>query len=280
VSKSEVIGDCRLCGAHQVPLRDSHILPSWAYRRARDTTNRVGAPDPIRVSDGVAVQTSEQIKEYLLCEVCEQRLCKDENYVSKLAYHDDGTLGILAILKSGSVVQAGKRINGLMTRAAPVSHLDCAAIARFAASVFWRAHVAQKNKADSLRLWKPQAEALRKFVLGEAALPSRMCLTLFVAVDGEDFKTVHSSTLATPASAKRGDDGAHQFIISGLVFNLTTGTHSIPEVCLACGKMPHVIFQHWRGIRVLSNVTEMMMSAEPKGRGARIARGTPSTNRG
>ena len=230
MSKSEVTGDCRLCGARQVPLRDSHILPSWAYRRARDTTNSIGAPDPIRVSNGVAVQTSEQMKEYLLCEACEQRLCKDENCVSKLAYQDDGTPGILRVLKPGSVVQAGKRINGLATRAAPISHLDCGAIARFAASVFWRAHVAQKNRSESLRLWNPQAEALRKFVLGESALPNRMCLTLFVAVDGEDFKTVHSSTLATPASAKRGDDSAHQFIISGLVFNLTTGTHSIPEV--------------------------------------------------
>jgi len=94
VSKDGVIGDCRLCGATQVPLRESHIVPSWAYRRARDRTS-IGPPDPIRVSEGVVVQTSEQVKERLLCGACEQRLCKDENYVSKLAYQEDGTLGLL-----------------------------------------------------------------------------------------------------------------------------------------------------------------------------------------
>jgi hypothetical protein len=269
-----VIGDCRLCGAVGVPLMDSHIMPKWAYRRTRDLTGAVGSPHPIQVKDGVAVQTSAQITEYMLCRGCEELLGRDENYVSKLAYQEDQTLGLAQYVREDAIFSRGLRmLAGVRTRAVAISHLDCQAIARFAASVFWRAHVVRTQKFDGLRLWKDQAEALSRFVRGERRLPDRMCLTLFVPVDGAFALTgVFSSTLFTPATAVKGEDSAHQFLVPGLVFNLTTGSHSIPELCLACGGSPHALIQHWRSIRVLQNAAEMIGAAEPKGRGARVAR--------
>lgn len=269
-----VIGDCRLCGAVGVPLMDSHIMPKWAYRRTRDATNATGSPDPIRIQDGVALQTSTQITEHMLCEQCEQLFSRDENYVSKLAYQEDQTLGLSQYVREDAIFSKGLRmLAGVRTRSVPISHLDCQAIARFAASVFWRAHVVRTRRIDGLRLWKDQAEALRRYVRGEQRLPDRMCLTLFVPVDGAFTLTgVFSSSLFTPATAVKGDDSAHQFLVPGLVFNLTTGSHSIPDLCLACGSSPHVMIQHWRSIRVLANAAEMVGAAVPKGRGARAAR--------
>ncbi len=271
-----VIGDCRLCRAAGVPLRDSHIIPKWAYRRARDKTRASGSGDPIQVQDGIAIQTSRQVKEYMLCNQCEQRLCLDEDYVARLAHQDDGTFGILQAVAPTSVVPTGMHAFGTPTRAAPISHLDCKAIARFAASVFWRAHVARRQAVDSLRLWNPQAEALRKFVLGEKPLPSRMCLTMFLPVERDAWECAHSSTLTVPVTGTKGEDSAHQFIVGGLVFNLTTGSVSVPRICLACGTAPHLMIQHWKAIRFLWNSANMIAEAEPKGKGARLFKTTDS----
>jgi len=249
-------------------------MPKWAYRRTRDLTRAIGSPDPIRVKDGVAVQTSAQITEYMLCGKCEDRLSLDEDYVSRLAFQDDQTLGLSRYVPEDAIFSRGlQMLAGVRTRAVPISDLDCQAIARFAASVFWRAHVARTHRFDGLRLWKDQAEALRRFVLEERRLPDRMCLTPFVPVDGAFTLTgVFSGTLLVPSTGVKGDNSVHQFMVPGLVFNLTTGSHSIPELCLACGRSPHVVIQHWRSIKLLENAAEMIVAAEAKGKGARAAR--------
>jgi hypothetical protein len=264
-----VVDDCRLCGALGVRLRDSHIMPKWAYRRARDETSTSGSRDPVRVQEGVVIQTSSQITEYMLCEDCEQRLGRDEDYVSKLASQEDGVLGLTSLLLPGTVIKTGPSAEGIPTRAAPISHLDCQSIARFAASVFWRAHVARRHRFDGLHLWNPQAEALRRFVLGKSPLPERMCLNLIVPVDGDELTSVYAHFLATPGTGKKGEDSAHQFIVAGLLFYLTTGSQTAPLICLACGSSPHALIQHWKAIPYLMNAARMLLDAEPKGRGAR-----------
>jgi len=267
MTSGPVMGDCRLCPAVGVPLMDSHIIPKWAYRRARDPSRANGAPDPVQIEEGAAIQTSTQIKEYMLCNDCEQRMGRDEDYVSRLAYQEDGTLGLTQNLPKGSMFRAG----GPYARGVSLSHLDCSAIARFAASVFWRAHVAEKQKISSLKLWKPQVEALRRYVLRERPLPYQMCLTVFALVDGEELTSVHSGTLTTPATAKRGDNSLHQFVVAGLLFNLTTGTQSTPRLCLACGPSPHATIQHWKAVGFVRAFSDAIQSAERKGRLAKLS---------
>ena len=270
-----VVGNCRLCGATAVELRDSHIIPKWAYRRVRDSTGTIGAPDPIQIADGVAVQTSTQLKEYMLCGGCELRLCRDEDYVSKLAVRDDGTHGLLESLPAGAVFATGPQVHETPPlRAASISHLDRAAIARFAASIFWRAHASRTHRFNELRLWSAQGEALRRFLLGDR-LPPTMCLSLFVPVDGIDLKSVHWPVVSTPGTGRKGDNSAHGFLIAGLFFNLTTGSLSVPQECLECGEAPHAIIAHWRSIPFIVNTAGMALAAEPKGKGARAARRRP-----
>jgi len=265
-------GDCRLCGAANVQLLDGHIIPKWAYRRARGAALPGLAPDPILIKGGIALQTSSQITEYLMCRTCEQRLGRDEDYVKRLAYQDDGRLGVMGLVDPATVVRPRGNPIGTYVRAFPIQHLDCLAAARFAASVFWRAHVAKRARIDSLFLWNPQAEALRLFVLGEKPLPERLCLTMWAIAEGEELDTVHSRTLATPSTAKKGTDSQHQFIVAGLMFTLTTGARSPSSLCLACSPTPHLLIQDWQHIGFLRNLTHAAVSAEPKGRGAKAAR--------
>lgn len=103
VTWGPVMGSCRLCGAIGVPSMDSHIIPKWAYRRARDATRTIGSPDPIRFQDGVALQTSEQIREHMLGEDCEQRIGRPEDYMSRLAFQKDQTLGLAQFVRPEAI---------------------------------------------------------------------------------------------------------------------------------------------------------------------------------
>lgn len=266
-------GDCKLCHAVNVPLLDGHIIPKWAYRRARGAALPGLAPDPVLIKGGVARQTSSQITEYLMCQSCEQRLGRDEDYVKRLAHQDDGTLGVMGLVDPATAVRPRGNPIGTYVRAFPIKHLDCLAVARFAASVFWRAHVAKRARISSLFLWNPQAEALRLFVLGEKPLPERLCLIMWAIAEGEELDTVHSRTLATPSTAKKGTDSQHQFIVAGLMFTLTTGARSGgSSLCLACSSTPHLLIQDWQHIDFLRKLTQATQAAVPKGRGAKAAR--------
>jgi hypothetical protein len=151
-------------------------------------------------------------------------------------------------------------------RGASLASLDCVRIAKFAASVFWRAHVARRRRIDALKLWNPQAEKLRQFILGQGPLPVGMCITMMVVVDGEAISSVHGSTLTTPTTGKKGEDSVHQFVVAGLLFNLCTGQEARHNLCLAGGPNPHVTFIPWTSVRHLVNVTNMIPTATPKGR--------------
>src|SRR4051812_49271263 len=78
---------CRLC-LKDVPLRASHIVPKWAWKKARSEGHE--NPNVVNVHGGVAVQTSAQITEKLLCDECEQRLGRHDGYVGALVYAQDG----------------------------------------------------------------------------------------------------------------------------------------------------------------------------------------------
>jgi hypothetical protein len=189
--------------------------------------------------------------------------------VSRLAYQADGTLGLLRLIPPDGVFKVEADYGSVAARAASIASLECQAIARFAASVFWRAHVATRPKIPGLRLWNPQAEALRRFVRGDSPLPSRTCIHFLVPTDGESTNSVHSTMSTLPASSRKGEDGCHQFLAAGLMFNLGLGAFAVPRVCIACSSTPHVTFQNWRTVRFVHDASVSMVSSPRKGRFAR-----------
>ena len=227
---SQTIGACRLCLMPDVPLMDSHIMPKWSYRRASDVGASPEKRTPIFIKDDVAVQTSFQLREHLLCHQCEGLLGRYEDYVARLAYQLDGSVGLLKVVRS-------RPITVPETDAASLSGLDVLTMARFAASVFWRAHVFTR-RSGGLQLWNPQAESLRRFVLGERHLPTDTCINVLALAGDASSGSEHHTTTVMPTTAKNGDDGWHQFAIAGLVFDLAMGPSAtkIRAICLACSR--------------------------------------------
>jgi hypothetical protein len=73
---------CKLCLQLVPRLEKSHFLSAGIYRRLRDDTEK--NPNPWLLTPDGAVQTSDQMKEPLLCSKCEQRFSKfGENWVLK-----------------------------------------------------------------------------------------------------------------------------------------------------------------------------------------------------
>ena len=74
------IGLCRLCLNPSANLRQSHYLPKGLYRLLRD--EKSPNPNPVLLTERLAVSTSKQLTPYLLCGLCEKRLSHNgENWV-------------------------------------------------------------------------------------------------------------------------------------------------------------------------------------------------------
>lgn len=70
----EHLGTCKLCQC-EAALRKSHVIPKWCFKEMNDTKNRsilleYGSSGYVFVQSG--------IKEYMLCDGCEQRLSATE----------------------------------------------------------------------------------------------------------------------------------------------------------------------------------------------------------
>lgn len=141
-------------------LQESHIVPAWAYKRARD--ERFSNPNPIIVSEGVAVQHSKQHKEFLLCRDCEREFGQREDYVARISFQRDERAPFLDLI--GNVVLAHERM-----RLALPGKLDLAALVYFGASVIWRASISSQITRCSLG--PKYDERFRAYLNHEAPFP-------------------------------------------------------------------------------------------------------------
>ncbi len=62
-------GICKLCQRLR-NLQESHLIPRALYAMSRDPTDK--NPHPVIITAAVAMRTSRQVKDYILCKKCEQ----------------------------------------------------------------------------------------------------------------------------------------------------------------------------------------------------------------
>jgi hypothetical protein len=264
MGSSKYIGDCRLCSARDVRLNDSHILPKWSYRLAGDPARTLGFSSPVHIDSGNSYTSSRQSKEYLLCDECEQRLGKDEGYVRALAAQEDNRLGLLDLVTP----TPSQLPNYLVAR---LGSLELQAIARFGASVFWRASVSGLRDCRGLRLWKNQVEELRGYVLATRPWSVEMCLMLYGLVEDAGQPSNHGHTTVFPTSYRSGEHGWHQFAVCGLVFTLALGDKVGPMGAIGLtGRDPCIVLCSWKRIGFMVGATETIRAATPRGRLADI----------
>lgn len=126
------VGWCKLC-LKKKPLRQSHLLGRAFYKMCKEAGS-----DPVVMTPKIILPTSRQVKEYLLCEDCEQLFnSKGEEYVSTLVY--DGT--DFPLLERMNVSMTIKEEPNLLVYSASAMGLDYDKLAYFALSVFWRSSV-------------------------------------------------------------------------------------------------------------------------------------------
>lgn len=167
---SSALGTCALC-LKTTTLRDSHIIPKWAFIRARTM------PDPdaarpveqhyLSISARGTKNATTQLTEHLLCDSCEHRLGGWEDAVSRLARQTDGSFPARA--KCARVVL----VPGLHSLAAP----DADAILRFGVSVLWRASAAARF--PGIAFGEGYHDAFREYLLGtNSAFPRDAVMSL------------------------------------------------------------------------------------------------------
>jgi hypothetical protein len=228
-----------------VELMDSHVISKWAYRRARDAGAK--KPDPVFITDRKAVQTSRQLRDYLLCSSCEQRFSIAERFVSLVTYQADGTAALKEML--GTTIDTGR------IRAAEFTGTeeDAQRICYFGASLLWRSHVFERTPECRLG---PYAEPLRGYLNGEATLPKTIAVAVGFYDDADAMRTGAARSFTVPKTTRleEGHAHLHRFLICGLEYRFAVGrrppdhyvrrcfAHSEPKLILLLPSVEAIMF--------------------------------------
>jgi|GEM_PF-6433006 len=173
----------------------------------------------------------------MLCRDCETRIGDCENYVSGIVLQEDGRFPALDAVKpvstpAGFEWQLGDtsaatttgaddtaRNAGFEWQLGDASALDVQSIARFAASVIWRA--SRSETYCGVTLGDKYNAEFANFLLGKAAFPASSRL-LVELVNPEKPPRVDRIVVA-PESTRDGGFHVHQFCMVGMWFRLIVG---------------------------------------------------------
>jgi hypothetical protein len=181
-------------------------------------------PNPVHVvKDESAHATSRQIKDYLLCEDCEQRFRREGEDWTMAQCYRDGTFLLRDTLRGIAPLSANPRIS--VYRGIEVPGIE--QLVYFGMSVFWRAAAHEWNvlgKDYQISLG-PYEEPIRRYLLGETAFPDKV--TLFVRVSDGEEKFLNLAY--APESGNRDGFHVHQLLIPGVLFLMLTGGRIPPN---------------------------------------------------
>jgi hypothetical protein len=182
-------------------------------------------PNPILITPELALQTSAQFQDTLLCGECEQRFSRrGETWVLANMAQGEGRFPLYEALEQ--VKPFLQREDMTYYRGRDVPNADVDALAYFGISVFWRgaAHVwrHETGLVSTLTLG-PYEEGLRLFLMDEAPFPDNVALTVTVWPSRDPLPTAY-----TPYGHRRRGFGHYLFYIPGIEFDLWVG-RAIPE---------------------------------------------------
>jgi hypothetical protein len=205
-------GKCKLCLEEKM-LCASHLVPKALYRMARGPGRR-GNQDPHMVTVKGRTPTSYQVKDYVFCRECEQRLSiNGEDYVMPLVTRRDGRFPFLEMLNGTPTRLIKEKWRAYSPAETP--DIDRAKIAYFALSIFWRASIhtwkAYGQDKVELDLGKTYNEEIRKYLLGQAPIPENARLLVAVCSDKES-----QISFFMPGENKKVKDHSFGVMLRGL----------------------------------------------------------------
>jgi hypothetical protein len=234
------------------------LLPAWCYRRIIADSDDL---QPVQITKDSAVFSNEQVREYLLCRKCEEKLGKIEDKVKRLTGCKSGKQRIFCKLNFISDTSGHRH----------EMHADTAGnLSYFAASVIWRAHAMGKGCELG-----PYGEKFRQFLLGEGSFPTDAFLAVMIIQPSESGIDPRG-WLTSPSSTRVDGFRIHGFIASGLVFRLFVGQR-LPAVIkrwfLGHPESPRcvVAVRPWNECQDAWGALELLNRATPRGKLARMS---------
>ena len=212
-------GKCALC-LQAANLQKSHLIPQGIHKTLQQPNNAIR--NPILVTASTTVQTSDQVRDYLLCKSCELLFQqRGEDWVMKNGPHRNGRFQLRdALLRSPvkSTIPSGDVYKEPYDPA-----FDLEKLIYFAASVFWRSSVHHWRGFEHLmtRAELPDRleEGLRLFLLHEAQFPTDLVLLISVTATRIWPHLTHPSPMKQAAPTVPSMAG-YAFMIPGLQFRM------------------------------------------------------------
>ena len=209
-------------------------MPAGMYKRIRSDDKN---PHPITITQDGSHPSSMQVRDYVLCRECET--CLDmggENYTLRFAAGKE-RFRLLDELEAIKPSYAKKEWRGYKKSDTP--NIEREPLGYFGLSMFWRASVHSWPLDDGARrsvrmdLGKENNEALRKYLIGEAPVPSNLSIFFVVLTDRLSQGSFYMPTF----SYKKDFVWTYVFFACGMLYNLSIGKHLKPsakDICLLC----------------------------------------------
>ena len=202
------LGNCRLCREERALCR-SHIIPESAFKPSYDATHRAHL---ITVDTGRRRSIQVGYRERLLCQDCEQRLNRFEDYFADVWFH-------------------GKRPEAVQPGTVTVSGLDYARFKLFHMSVLWRAGISSRPQFRDVRLG-PHQERLRKMVLAEDPGDPTEYPFWGLMLHDADSGHVFDDVIIEPGATRIEGHSVYTFTFGGCSWFYIASTHAPPKAIL------------------------------------------------
>jgi hypothetical protein len=213
-------GTCKLCKVDNQQLCDSHYLPKKVYGIARSPQLR--SPLPFVLGGPHLKQASDQLRDYVFCQTCEERLNKNGErlVLANIPQDYESPFPLQAALKSLKPTLVRSDVDVYDVTGVEAFEVD--KLVYFAASMFWRGAI--HDWATPSGLGAPAVELcwyeepLRKFLMGEALLPDDVTVTV-----GIWHAKVVLQAAYVPCPSHLPECQRYWFYIPGIIFSLYFG---------------------------------------------------------
>ena len=262
-------GPCRLCQS-DADLQDSHFLPKAFFKLLLKRSKAAGQANanPVVFNKAVALQTSAQVTDYLLCSGCEDRFSKNgEKWMIENCWRASDEFRLRETLERVEPIcewKSGVRVFD----GAAIGDANVAKLVYFAASVFWRGSTHEWRAiagTKPLRLELGSLEdMLRRYLLGEADFPADSSLVVTVSSSTDD----GANELVLFPWKSNDENGLcqYRFVIPGVAFQLFAG-EKIPLGIAALSTAHRVDHPLYLGSHdfILEGGAALLEKATPKG---------------
>lgn len=256
---------CKLCKEAK-ELRDSHLLPKAMYKYLRGGAD--ANPNPVIIAPTVTSTTSTQIRDYVLCDDCEDRFNRSgEKWVLGQVW--DGTR--FPLYERMQIAVPRYTLSESRAYSATDVGIDTGKLGYFFLSMLWRAATHEwpapfGGKTDLVDL-RGTEEDIRSYLLGKSAFPQNVAIVCEVCAD-----KLSQETLLIPTEVPTPYGPAVEMLTVGLRAFMFCGQVISPEIRLICciNAPQHLLFLRDGRARILEYYAQIMQtSRESKSTSAR-----------